>query len=110
MIKDMGIRWTLTGHSERRTLYHETDAEVATKTKNALNEGFSVLACIGEQLNDRESGKTRAVNERNLMLLESSAMTGQTLLLHTSQSGPLELERLPPQRLLNKPMLKSENG
>ena len=66
MIKDMGVSWTLTGHSERRTLYHETDADVALKTKVALDHGFSVIACIGEYLEERESGKTRDVNERQL--------------------------------------------
>lgn len=50
MIKDMGVQYTLTGHSERRSLYHETDKDVALKTKVALDAGFTVLACIGEQL------------------------------------------------------------
>ena len=66
MIKDAGINWTLTGHSERRTLYGETDADVAKKTKLAVDEGFTVLACIGEQLEERETGKTKDVNERQL--------------------------------------------
>lgn len=66
MIKDMGIMWTLTGHSERRTLFGESDADVGAKTKRAVDFGFTVLACIGEQLDERESGKTKAVNERQL--------------------------------------------
>lgn len=66
MIKDMGVSWTLTGHSERRSLFGETDADVGAKTKRAIDHGFSVLACIGEQLEERESGKTRDVNERQL--------------------------------------------
>ena len=66
MVKDMGVNWTLTGHSERRTIFGETDKEVATKTRLALEEGFGVLACIGETLEERESGNTRAVNERQL--------------------------------------------
>jgi triosephosphate isomerase len=59
MIKDMGIKYTLTGHSERRTLYGETDEEVAKKTKVALDNGFTVLACIGELKEEREGGTTR---------------------------------------------------
>ena len=66
MIKEAGIHWTLTGHSERRTLYGETDADVGAKTKRALDHGISVIACIGELLDERESGKTREVNERQL--------------------------------------------
>jgi triosephosphate isomerase len=59
MIKDMGIKYTLTGHSERRTLYGETDEDVAKKTKLAVDNGFTVLACIGELKEERESGITR---------------------------------------------------
>jgi len=66
MIKDMGIKWTLTGHSERRTLFGETDAEVAKKTKLALDAGMSVLACIGELKEEREGGITKQINERQL--------------------------------------------
>jgi len=64
MIKDMGINWTLTGHSERRTLYGESDANVALKTKLGLDAGLSVIACIGELLEERESGRTKEVNDR----------------------------------------------
>ena len=66
MVKDAGITWTLTGHSERRSLYGETDEDVAKKTKLAVDQGFTVLACIGESLEERESGKTKDVNERQL--------------------------------------------
>ena len=50
MMKDMDINWCLTGHSERRSVYGETEAESALKTKNALDAGMSVMACIGESL------------------------------------------------------------
>ena len=66
MIREANINWTLTGHSERRTLYGETDAQVGAKTARALEHGINVIACIGEQLEERESGNTRAVNERQL--------------------------------------------
>jgi triosephosphate isomerase len=72
MIKDMGVKYTLTGHSERRTLYHETDKDVAVKTKVALDNGFTVLACIGELLEERESGKTKDVNSRQLSAIRES--------------------------------------
>ena len=54
MIKDMGVNWTLTGHSERRSLFSESDSQVATKTLNALKSGLKVFLCIGEHLKDRE--------------------------------------------------------
>lgn len=63
-LKDIGVHWTLTGHSERRTLCKETDEDVAKKTKAAIESGVTVMACIGEQLEERESGKTDEVNAR----------------------------------------------
>ena len=66
MIAEEGIKWTLVGHSERRLLYGETDKDVATKTKNALDHGLSVLLCIGETLEEREAGQTDEVNARQL--------------------------------------------
>merc|ERR1719498_1118970 len=66
MITDMGIKWTLTGHSERRTLYGETDQDVAKKTKRAIDHGMTVLACIGELKEEREGGITKQVNTRQL--------------------------------------------
>lgn len=65
-LADMGIKWTLTGHSERRSLFGETDEIVALKTKMAIDNGLNVMLCIGEQLEERESGKTGEVNARQL--------------------------------------------
>ena len=65
-MKDIGISWTLTGHSERRTLFHETDHDVAVKTKAAIDAGMKAMLCIGEQLAEREAGETGEVNARQL--------------------------------------------
>merc|ERR1719498_2020432 len=64
MFVDSGIHWTLTGHSERRVGFGypgETSEVVGVKTKNAVDAGMSVIACIGETLQDRESGNTMKV-------------------------------------------------
>lgn len=66
MVKDMGVNWCLTGHSERRTLFGESDHDVAVKTKMGLDAGMKVMACIGELLQEREAGKTKETNERQL--------------------------------------------
>jgi triosephosphate isomerase (TIM) len=66
MIKDLGCGWLLTGHSERRQVIGETDAMVNAKTKAGLDAGLQVILCIGETLEQRESGQTDAVNERQL--------------------------------------------
>jgi len=76
-LKDMDIHWTLTGHSERRTLFHESDEDVALKTKVALENGLNVMLCIGEQLEERESGKTGEVNARQLQAVVDHISEGQ---------------------------------
>jgi len=66
MLKDVGIKWTLLGHSERRTLFGDTDELVAQKTKFALDTGISVILCVGETLDERNANQTIAVVERQL--------------------------------------------
>lgn len=64
MLKDIGVNWTLTGHSERRVGFGipgETNELVGRKTAVALKAGLSVMACIGEQLSERENGTTMVV-------------------------------------------------
>lgn len=63
---DAGIPWVILGHSERRALFHDSDEVVAKKTQVALKEGLSVIACIGETLEEREAEKTFEVVERQL--------------------------------------------
>lgn len=63
---DLGIKWTLIGHSERRTKYGETDADVAEKVGKCQDIGVNVILCIGETLEEREGGKTDEVNKRQL--------------------------------------------
>jgi len=64
MLVDHKINWVILGHSERRHVFGETDAVVALKTKAALQAGLSVMACIGEKLDEREANKTDEVNAR----------------------------------------------
>ncbi|KZZ93106.1 Triosephosphate isomerase [Ascosphaera apis ARSEF 7405] len=66
MLKDLGVNWTLTGHSERRVILKETDEFIAAKTKFAIDNGVNVILCIGETLEERESGATMQVCERQL--------------------------------------------
>ena len=55
MLKSVGCKWTILGHSERRQYYGETDAKLVEKTKLALAEGLGVILCVGENLDDREA-------------------------------------------------------
>jgi triosephosphate isomerase len=60
-LKDMNINWTLVGHSERRQYFGDNDDVVGKKVKISLENGVSVIACIGEKLEQREAGKTMDV-------------------------------------------------
>ncbi|GBG34141.1 Triosephosphate isomerase [Hondaea fermentalgiana] len=66
LIKDFGINWAILGHSERRAYCGETPEIVGTKVKIALEAGMKVMACIGEQLSDREADKTMDVCKEQL--------------------------------------------
>jgi triosephosphate isomerase len=61
MLLDIGCRFVILGHSERRTLFGETDATVNTKTKAALAAGLTPIVCVGETLEEREGNRTQAV-------------------------------------------------
>lgn len=63
MLKDCGVKTVLTGHSERRHVIGENDSMVNKKTKAVLGAGLQAVLCIGETLEQRESGKTDAINE-----------------------------------------------
>lgn len=66
MLSDCGASHVIVGHSERRALYGETDAVVATKLRRALAAGLTPILCVGESLAERESGQTEAVVCRQL--------------------------------------------
>lgn len=66
MLKDYGCTYVLVGHSERRTLYGEDDTLVAQKFGVAQQAGLMPILCIGEILQERESGNTEAVVARQL--------------------------------------------
>lgn len=66
MLVDCGCDAVLVGHSERRTLYAETDADVLVKTEAALVAGLTPYVCIGETLAEREANKTETVIEQQI--------------------------------------------
>ena len=61
MLVDAGCEWVIIGHSERRSIFHETDGMVRKKINAALAEGLRVIVCVGETLEEKEGGKTVTV-------------------------------------------------
>jgi len=66
MLADFDCRYAIVGHSERRTLHHESDPLVADKAQAALAKGITPIVCVGETLAQREAGETEAVVKRQL--------------------------------------------
>jgi triosephosphate isomerase len=63
MLRDAGVTVVILGHSERRHVYGETDSLVNKKVRLALAEGFEVILCVGETLDERQTGITNKVVE-----------------------------------------------
>jgi len=61
MLKDLGCNYVIVGHSERRQLFHETNEDINRKIHAALHYGLEPILCVGERLEERESGQTKSV-------------------------------------------------
>ena len=61
MLKEMGVQYVILGHSERRTYFGDTDVTVQKRTRAALDNGLTVILCVGEYLEQREQGVTAEV-------------------------------------------------
>jgi triosephosphate isomerase (TIM) len=66
MLADVGCRYVIVGHSERRAYHAESDQLVADKAKAALAHGVTPIVCVGETRAEREAGQTEAVVKRQL--------------------------------------------
>ncbi len=66
MLQDAGCEYVILGHSERRHIFGETDEDVAKKVASAFRHRIPPVLCVGEKLEERESGQTTAVVERQL--------------------------------------------
>ncbi|MCK9420957.1 MAG: triose-phosphate isomerase [Nitrospirae bacterium] len=67
MLLDLGCKYVIIGHSERRQYFGETDETVNKKVRQALNKGLLPIVCAGELLSEREAGKANEVIERQVV-------------------------------------------
>lgn len=82
MLREFAVRYVLVGHSERRQYHGESDAVVATKVCAALNAGLTPIVCVGETLQQRESGRTVDVVGRQLaVVLDAAAENAEKLVV-----------------------------
>jgi triosephosphate isomerase (TIM) len=82
MALDLGAAWCLAGHSERRSLFGETDELAARKLNAARRAGLAPLLCVGESLDEREAGSAEAVVRRQIRV--ASEVIGSDALAETT--------------------------
>ena len=61
MLKELGVEWTIIGHSERRQMFGETDETVNAKIKQAIKNDIKVIVCVGESEAQYDAGETKDV-------------------------------------------------
>jgi len=82
MLGDFGVRYALVGHSECRQYHFETDATVAAKAQRAVAADITPIVCVGETLQERETGETLAVVTRQLAaVLQTLGAAAQRILV-----------------------------
>jgi len=68
MVRELGCDYVIVGHSERRHILHESDEMIARKLAPIVTQGMRAILCVGETLDQRQTGKTSAVIRRQLRI------------------------------------------
>lgn len=81
-LKNLGINWTLVGHSERRQYFHEDEKVIGDKLDQVYGNGMKVILCVGEKLADREANKTfEVIDEQVKTVVEKSAKNWEDVVI-----------------------------
>ena len=113
MLSDLGCRFAIVGHSERRALFGETDAFVASKAAALLEAGLRPIVCIGETLAERDAGRTFEVlrdSSSPAASRASPAAARATSCSPTNPSGPSARAAPPPPKWPRKPTPSSASA
>ena len=81
MLRDAGASYVIVGHSERRTLHHETDELVRAKAEAGLKAGLTPIVCVGETQAEREAGQQAVVVLRQLRGSLPAGATSETVVV-----------------------------
>ena len=81
MLRDAGASYVIVGHSERRTLHHETDELIRAKAEAALRAGLTPIVCVGETQAEREAGQQAVVVLRQLRGSLPAGATSETVVV-----------------------------
>ena len=111
MLADIGCDMVIVGHSERRTLFGETDAIVAEKVRLAYENGVMPILCVGETLQEREEGRTIEVVAAQLKAVLDTVGVAPFFAEHWlmnpfGQSVPVKVQRLKTLRAYMQPCAK----
>lgn len=79
MLKDLGVKYVIIGHSERRMLFSESDEMIRNKVKSALAHDLTPILCVGETLEQREKGQTEQIVKTQISL-DLEGLTGDEVL------------------------------
>ncbi|WP_082824158.1 triose-phosphate isomerase [Crenobacter luteus] len=82
MLADLGVRYVLLGHSERRQYFQEDEAILRDKLAAVLDAGMTPVLCIGETLAEREAGRHLDVTGRQLAVLDGLALDGRCVVAY----------------------------
>ncbi len=122
MLVELGVAGAIVGHSERRSLFGETDETVGSRAEAALDAGLGVIACVGETEAQRDNGETEAVlrrqvatipqHERLLIAYEPvwAIGTGRTATPELAQQAHELIKELNPTRVLYGGSVKPDNA
>lgn len=82
MLADLGARYVILGHSERRALFGENNAQIGAKLKAAMHANLVPILCVGEDLDQREAGKEKEVVEKQITDALPAALSGDLVIAY----------------------------